>query len=282
MVKVFELDLSGPEKLDAHHCDLGGWKDVIDDVGPSYVRRMAELDRNRAAAAAEGDRSARSLSLQTDTPPAIKVQLNTGGGSFPWHYDNPGPPNRRALTCVVYLNPRWNDGDGGEIVLRPFLSRDVVVPPLHRRAVFFRSDRIAHRVLPSRTRRVCFTMWCNGTDVNSRDDVALSREHLQFASYDEARIFFANSPLQRVISRAVYGEEYLESLLECLVVGKNDPLTGEVGDDNTDAKGLTQEKRDIIVKQHEMSVLGITKKLRPLIEEFRRRKSEILQSSIVI
>lgn len=155
---VFELDLSDPGKLDTHH-DLGVWKDVICDLGPSYVRRIVELDQNHAAA--EGSMS---LSLQTDTPPAIKVQLNTGGGSFPWHYDNPGPPNLRILTCVIYLNPHWKEGDGGEIVLQPFLSRSVVIPPLHRRAVFFYSDRIVHRVLPSKTRRVCFTMWCNGNN----------------------------------------------------------------------------------------------------------------------
>lgn len=107
-MKVFELDLSDPGKLDTHN--LGSWNDVVCNVGPSFVKRINELDQNTATG------PNKSLSLQTNSPPAIKIQLNTGGGSFPWHYDNPGPPNNRILTCVIYLNPNWKEGDGGEIV----------------------------------------------------------------------------------------------------------------------------------------------------------------------
>ncbi|KAL7532896.1 hypothetical protein ACHAXR_004916 [Thalassiosira sp. AJA248-18] len=253
---VFELDLSDPAELDAHY-ELGLWKDVVCDLGPSFVRRIDELDQ------AIGSKSS-PLSLETNTPPAIKLQLNTGGGSFPWHYDNPGPPNQRILTCVIYLNPNWKEGDGGEIVLRPFLSQSITIPPLHRRAVFFYSDRILHRVLPSKTRRVCFTLWSNGTRANAKNDVVLSKDALQFTSYDEAQRFFARSPLQRVISRSVYSEEYLESLLECLVSNSD---TSDGGNE-----GVSEEKKKTLIKQHEASVLGITTKLRPLIEEFRRRK----------
>eukprot|EP00584_Thalassiosira_punctigera_P005055 CAMPEP_0172533462 /NCGR_PEP_ID=MMETSP1067-20121228/6160_1 /TAXON_ID=265564 ORGANISM="Thalassiosira punctigera, Strain Tpunct2005C2" /NCGR_SAMPLE_ID=MMETSP1067 /ASSEMBLY_ACC=CAM_ASM_000444 /LENGTH=327 /DNA_ID=CAMNT_0013318109 /DNA_START=65 /DNA_END=1048 /DNA_ORIENTATION=+ len=253
---VFELDLSDPSKLDVR--DFGIWERVVRDVGPSFIRRMDELDRTSSGAS--------SLSLQTNRPPAIKLQINAGGGSFPWHFDNPGPPNKRILTCVIYLNPSWKEGDGGEIVLCPFLSRSIVIPPLHRRAVFFLSDRILHRVLPSNTRRVCFTMWCNGQGVNAINEVVLSKDVLQFTSYDEAQRFFEKSPLQRVISRAVYSEEYLESLLECLVIR----VDNTIGD--ADAEGVTEEERRLLLKQHDSSVLGIRTKLRPLIDEFRRRK----------
>ena len=41
----------------------------------------------------------------------IKLQLNKGnGGCFPMHFDNPGPPNQRALTAIMYLNDAWNPG----------------------------------------------------------------------------------------------------------------------------------------------------------------------------
>lgn len=267
---MYELDLSDPSKVGAS--DLGTWSALVRDVGPAFVRRIDECDRGVAADADAA--TSKPLSLQTDSPPAIKLQVNSGGGSFPWHYDNPGPPNNRVLTCIVYLNPRWKDGDGGEIVLWPFLSQKVVVPPLHRRAVFFYSDRVLHRVLPSMARRVCFTVWCNGTDVNAKEDVALSREHLQFTSYDAARDFFARSPLQRVISRAVYSEEYLESLLEC-IVSKGGAAAG--GGDDGD--GVSPEKEEALRRQHEASVVGILSKLRPLIEEFRRRKDALATSS---
>lgn len=157
-------------------------------------------------------------------------------------------------------------------MLWPFLQKQIIVPPLHRRAVLFYSDCMLHRVLPSNERRVCFTMWCNGTQVNTKNDVALSKDHLQFTSYDEAQAFFASRPLQRVISRAVYSEEYIGSLLECLVV------TGEKKGSNRIAK----EEEETLVKRHQSSVVGIMTKLRPLVEEFRRRKVllvDILDSS---
>jgi Rps23 Pro-64 3,4-dihydroxylase Tpa1-like proline 4-hydroxylase len=57
---------------------------------------------------------------------ALKAQRNGGyGACFPWHYDNPGRPNQRAITCVLYLNPWWKEGDGGEMVFMPFLQEKV-------------------------------------------------------------------------------------------------------------------------------------------------------------
>jgi len=248
---------------------LGSWKDVVEDIGPAFLHRIDEIDKDVTTNSTTTTN--KSLSLQTNAPPVIKIQLNTGGGSFPWHYDNPGPPNNRKLTIVVYLNPNWS-GDGGEIVLCPFLSKSIVIPPVHRRAVFFYSDRILHRVLPSKVKRVCFTMWFNGSDVNSKEDVALSKEHLQFRSYDDAQCFFTKSPLQRVISRAVYADEYLESLLQC--IGSNNPTSN----DNDGADDVSKEDRLKVIKQHEASVQGILSKLRPLIDEFRRRKDSLSAS----
>ncbi|EJK66493.1 hypothetical protein THAOC_12587 [Thalassiosira oceanica] len=240
---VFEIDLSGPtcSKMPS---GLGAWNDVVNDFAPSFVKRLA-VDN--------------ALALKSGTP-AIKVQLNTGGGSFPWHYDNPGPPSERSLTCIVYLNPNWTPGDGGELVLWPFLSKQIVVPPLHARAVLFRSDTVLHRVLPSKVRRLCFTMWCPGNAVNRQSDVLLSKDVLQFRSYDEAQAFFCQSPLQRVLSRAVYSEDYLESLLEC------------VENESGHEKISLQLKRSL-VQQHENNVNQIMVKLRPLIQEFRERKT---------
>ena len=58
----------------------------------------------------------------------VKLQVNDGtGGCFPTHYDNPGPPSKRALTCILYLNPHWVDGHGGELDLMPFCATPVRV-----------------------------------------------------------------------------------------------------------------------------------------------------------
>lgn len=51
------------------------------------------------------------------------------------HYDNPGPPNKRALTCLLYLNPSWKEGDGGEVCLTPFLQKEKAIAPLLDRLV---------------------------------------------------------------------------------------------------------------------------------------------------
>ena len=239
---VFEIDLSGD--CSKKPSELGAWNELVSDFAPSFVKRLAKDN---------------ALALKSGTP-AVKVQLNTGGGSFPWHYDNPGPPSERSLTCIVYLNPNWTPGDGGELVLWPFLSKQIVVPPLHGRAVLFRSDTVLHRVLPySGVRRLCFTMWCPGSAVNHRSDVLLSKDVLQFRSYDEAQAFFSRSPLQRVISRAVYSEEYLESLLECV-------------ENESDHQKISLHLKRSLVQQHENNVNQILVKLRPLIEEFRERK----------
>ncbi len=261
---VYEMDLSALNSRvgDAKNENLGSWKDMIDDIGPEFVKKVSDLDKPTSTKT-----TMPALSLDVNARPAIKIQLNTGGGSFPWHYDNPGPPNLRALTCVVYLNPTWKNGDGGEIVLWPFLSKSTKVSPLHRRAVLFYSDRVLHRVLPSKVRRVCFTIWSTGTSVNSKRDVALSKDVLQFTSYDQAAQFFAQSPLQRVISRAVYSEEYLESLLECIEGTRG----GGDGEDGASGKVSSAEK-ERVVQQHNASVISIVSKLRPLIDEFRRRK----------
>merc|ERR1719401_558162 len=110
---------------------------------------------------------------------SLKLQHNCGeGGCFPWHYDNAGKPSRRAVTCVVYLNPDWRQGDGGEIVLCPFLEQEVSVPPLMGRAVLFRSDLVLHRVLPAAAERFCFTIWLDGSGVNSNADCNLTSRHL--------------------------------------------------------------------------------------------------------
>lgn len=40
-----------------------------------------------------------------DNNRTVKLQYNSGnGGCFPFHYDNPGFPNNRQLTCILYFN----------------------------------------------------------------------------------------------------------------------------------------------------------------------------------
>ena len=142
----------------------------------------------------------------------MKLQYNAGGGGcFPWHYDNPSRPNKRRLTVLVYLNPDWVDGDGGELQLLPFLGKKVTISPSMDRTVVFQSDRILHRVLPAAKTRMCFTLWLDSSVINTDDQVFLKAKHLDMSAVS----LLKTSPLQRSLSRAVYQEEYEESLRQC-------------------------------------------------------------------
>ena len=148
---------------------------------------------------------------------AVKVQVNHGaGGCFPVHYDNPGPPSKRSVTLLLYLNPGWKPEDGGELVLMPFLEHEVVVQPLIGRFVFFLADRVAHRVLPNNAERLMMTTWFDGLAVNAPGDVNLSLPPSALADMPSTTAALRATGLQRSVSRAVYAEEYDSSLRECM------------------------------------------------------------------
>lgn len=142
----------------------------------------------------------------------VKLQCNEGhGGCFPLHYDNAGPPSRRRLTMLCYLNPNWRQSDGGELQLVPWLERAEHIPPLHGRIVLFLSDVMLHRVLPSRSRRFCFTVWIDGEGTNGADACSL-----KVGDPVRTCLALSLSPAQRLLSRAVYEREYAASIAECM------------------------------------------------------------------
>ena len=95
-----------------------------------------------------------------------KLAVTSPGGSvYPLHIDNPqglSAGDTRRLTCILYMNPDYEDGDGGE--LRIFGSKStttatneeekkregvVDITPDGGRMVLFFSDEIPHEVLPT-------------------------------------------------------------------------------------------------------------------------------------
>lgn len=180
---------------------------------------------------------------------AIKVQRNSGG-AFPCHYDNPGPPNRRAVTAILYLTDA-TESDGGALRIDPFLRQATVIVPRHNRLVCFRSDRCLHSVNRWKSDRLrhAVSFWFDGDGVNQK--TTLTKSDLQFPTWDAAADFFQTSPLQRILSRAVYAPEYMHTLCEC---GFDDPTLHKM------------------LQQHDAAVTAIVRSLRPLIEELVRRK----------
>ena len=158
-----------------------------------------------------------SMRLRSDSRGrAVKLQANTGG-SFPWHYDNPGPGCQRALTCLFYFNSEWEEGDGGELALLPFAASPIHVRPLHDRAVFFLSDRLLHRVLPSHALRFAVSTWWDG-DVNGADS-SLRLPPSAMADVEATALKLRGLPSQRALARAVYADEFESSLIECMMAG---------------------------------------------------------------
>jgi hypothetical protein len=196
----------------------------FDDLVSAQLAGIAELFAQRCQtlhtlAVAPPEDPSKESSGGMERHVTVKIQVNEGG-CFPWHYDNPGPPNKRLLTLAVYLTPGWTTGDGGELVLKPFLGAEVVVPPSLGTIAIFRSDTICHRVRPLSPSgpssevirsRYCFTVWFDGTSTNGDEDVNIRVKHLQQSFIGELCV----SPLQRTLSRAVYNEEYELALAEC-------------------------------------------------------------------
>ncbi|KAH8054264.1 hypothetical protein JL722_8997 [Aureococcus anophagefferens] len=94
-----------------------------EDEAPLFARRDADLgallDADRYFAVVDGAVDAASARRVADALPvpcaraaAIKVQRNDGG-AFPAHYDNAGPPSKRAVTAVLYFGAEA----GGDLVL---------------------------------------------------------------------------------------------------------------------------------------------------------------------
>lgn len=100
-----------------------------------------------------------------------------GGSTYPLHVDNSlgvtGSPqdDSRKLTCIVYLNPDYEPGDGGELRLLLLDKECLDLTPHGGRMVIFWSDEIPHEVLAckpdsndERYDRYALTIWLPSND----------------------------------------------------------------------------------------------------------------------
>jgi len=116
-----------------------------------YLTRLEELRR-----AVNGDLF---LGLyESETHAAIYPP----GSFYRRHLDGFQLGNRRTLTAILYLNPRWHAEDGG--ALRLYLdpkpgNRFIDVEPRAGRLVTFLSEQFPHEVLVTRRERSSITSW---------------------------------------------------------------------------------------------------------------------------
>jgi len=137
---------------------------------------------------------------------SMKLQYNAGsGGCFPMHFDGPGgKKDSRRITALLYLNPKWSKDDGGALRVYPFLKQYVDVEPVFDRLLLFFSDKTLHRVLPSQSQRVCFTLWFHGDSIDP-PPVEASGAEGWFAALQQPAT-------QRYISKALYDKEFVQSI----------------------------------------------------------------------
>jgi hypoxia-inducible factor (prolyl hydroxylase) len=161
------------KKVDTLISELGQWDDSLTDI------------RNRSKA---------------------MVTVYPGGGAhYVKHCDNHCHSgdgdncNGRRLTTIIYLNPDWQPGDGGELnIYHPAPRHDEikqVVSPLGDRIVIFWSDyRVPHEVTHSKVARYAVTLWYYNHDERERalsndtasvDDATNERVKNEIAKFEE-------------------------------------------------------------------------------------------------
>jgi SM-20-related protein len=74
------------------------------------------------------------------------------------HLDQFKERSNRQITVLVYLNKNWNKGDGGELVIYKD-GEDIMVEPIAKRLLVFKSDIIEHEVLTTNVPRYSLTGW---------------------------------------------------------------------------------------------------------------------------
>lgn len=83
------------------------------------------------------------------------------GTFYKKHIDAFRGSNTRIVSTVLYLNPLWTSGDGGELVIYHADNDQVLetVEPHFGRLVIFLSEEFPHEVLPVNSSRYSLTGW---------------------------------------------------------------------------------------------------------------------------
>lgn len=88
------------------------------------------------------------------------LALYPPGAFYRRHFDSFRGAANRLVSLIVYLNPDWHSGDGGELVLYASDGSETArIEPRAGTLVLFMSEEIEHEVLPTRTDRASISGW---------------------------------------------------------------------------------------------------------------------------
>lgn len=80
------------------------------------------------------------------------------GSFYKRHLDQFRNDSRRKYSMILYLNPGWEAGDGGELGIHTGAGLQLIAPEAGK-GVFFRSDALEHEVLTTNKPRLSITGW---------------------------------------------------------------------------------------------------------------------------
>jgi SM-20-related protein len=80
------------------------------------------------------------------------------GAFYKKHLDRFSTADERIISCSLYLNPNWDEADGGALRLYEG-EHSIDVYPHAGTLAIFRSDAIYHEVLPATRERFSLTGW---------------------------------------------------------------------------------------------------------------------------
>lgn len=75
------------------------------------------------------------------------------------HVDQFKGNNNRQISVLIYLNEDWKPGDGGELKIHQSQGEEILIEPLAKRLLMFKSDTVEHEVLLTHTHRKSLTGW---------------------------------------------------------------------------------------------------------------------------
>ncbi|KAI7867852.1 hypothetical protein BDF14DRAFT_1799777 [Spinellus fusiger] len=140
------------------------WLDPTQNTSPHIAKILAFIHGPLHHDMAEMIRLHGSTEYQLAYYHPQNAQYEQHRDAFP--VDDPSDQQQRRVTAIVYLNPVWASGDGGELkLLAPAeahgvrLGADTIVPPLLGRVVLFMSGVVDHAVLQANKERFALTAW---------------------------------------------------------------------------------------------------------------------------
>ena len=80
------------------------------------------------------------------------------GSFYKRHLDQFNGRNNRVITVLLYLNEKWQPGNGGELKIYRD-SGEYLVEPIANRLLLFKSDMLEHEVLTTQVPRYSLTGW---------------------------------------------------------------------------------------------------------------------------